>query len=106
MNYYVIRQYSKAGVRQTPANYPYATRAEAERQYNLLSAALWKNEMDIALDTMDIDFEAIEMGTIEQGKINRIYMAHVKPAVEPEPEPEPEPTPEPEPEEPGEEVGE
>ena len=104
MNYYVIRQYSKGGVRQTPANYPYATRAEAERQYNLLSAALWKNEMDVALDTMDIDFESIEMGTIEQGKINRIYMAHVKPAVEPEPEPEP--TPEPEPEEPGEEVGE
>ncbi len=88
MNYYVIRQYSKGGVRQTPANYPYQTRPEAERQYALLQAAAWKNEMDVAEPTMDIDFEAIEIGTVEQGKIARLYLVHTKPAPEPEPEEE------------------
>ena len=88
MNYYVIRQYSKAGVRQTPANYPYNNRPEAERQYALLLAAAWKNEMDVALDTMDIDFESVEIGTVEQGKIDRRYFNHVKPEPEVEPGPE------------------
>ena len=79
LNYYVIRQYSKGGVRQTPANYPYSTRAEAERQFNLLKAAAWKNEIDIAEDTMDIDFESVEIGTVEQGKIDRLFISHTKP---------------------------
>ena len=91
MNYYVIRQYSKGGVRQTPANYPYSTRAEAERQFNLLKAAAWKNEIDVAEDTMDVDFESVEIGTVEQGKIDRLFIAHTKPSPEPIPEEEPEP---------------
>lgn len=91
LNYYVIKQYSKGGVRQTPANYPYSTRAEAERQFNLLKAAVWKNEIDIAEETMDIDFEAIEMGTVEQGKIDRLFIVHTKPVP---PAPEEETTPE------------
>lgn len=78
MNYYVIRQYSKGGVRQTPANYPYSTRAEAERQFNLLKAAAWTNEINIDQDTMDIDFESVEIGTVEQGKIDRLYLVHTK----------------------------
>lgn len=82
MNYYVIRQYSKGGIRQTPANYPYSTRAQAERQFNLLKAAAWKNEIDIEEPTMDIDFESIEIGTIEQGKIDRLYLKHNKPISE------------------------
>lgn len=83
MNYYVIRQYSKAGVRQTPANYPYNNRPEAERQYALLLAAAWANE--IALQEgkeMNIDFESVEIGTVEQGKIDRRYFAHVRPTPE------------------------
>lgn len=91
MNYYVIRQFSKAGTRQTPANYPYTDRAEAERQYALMLAAAWKNEMDVAEPTMDIDFESVEIGTVEQGKIKREFFAHVKPEFLPEPEPEVEP---------------
>ena len=90
MNYYVIRQYSTNGQRMTPANYPYQTRPEAERQYNLLCAAAWKNEMDVALDTMTVDFESVEIGTVEQGAIERKYFLHTKPQPEPEPEPEPE----------------
>jgi hypothetical protein len=86
MNYYVIRQYSKAGTRQTPANYPYTDRAEAERQYALLLAAAWKNEMDKEHETMDIDFESVEIGTVEQGKIKREYFDHVKPEPEAEAE--------------------
>ena len=86
MNYYVIRQYSESGTRKTPANYPYATRPEAERQYNLLCAAAWKNEIDIALDTMLVDFESVEIGTVEHGMIDRKYFNHVKPEPEPVPE--------------------
>lgn len=83
MYYYVIRHYSESGTRKTPANYPYATRAEAERQYALLVAAAWANE--IALQegkTMNIDFESVEIGTVEQGKIDRRYFAHVRPTSE------------------------
>lgn len=107
MNYYVIKQYSEDGVRKTPANYPYATRPEAERQYALMLAAAWKNEIDLqnpeTSDFMKVDFESIEIGTIEQGKIDRKYFAHVRPEF-PEPEVEPE-TPE-TPEEPEEPTGE
>lgn len=47
------------------------------------------NELDIEEPTMDIDFESIEIGTIEQGKINRLYLKHNKPIPEtPEDEPE------------------
>lgn len=88
MNYYVIRQYSNNGIRQTPANYPYQTRPEAERQYNLLCAAAWLNESNKDLDTMTVDFESVEIGTVEQGKIRREYWKHEKTPVEPEPEPE------------------
>jgi hypothetical protein len=83
MYYYVIRHYSENGTRKTPANYPYATRAEAERQYALLVAAAWANE--IALQEgkeMNIDFESVEIGTVEQGKIDRRYFAHVRPIPE------------------------
>jgi len=31
---------------------------------------------------MDIDFESIEIGTIEQGKIDRLYLKHNKPISE------------------------
>lgn len=89
-NYYVQRQYSENGERKTPANYPYATRPEAERQYALMLAAMWKNEMDVEQPSMVVDYESVEMGTIEHGKIKREYLAHVKPQPEPEPEPEPE----------------
>lgn len=88
MNYYVIRHYSTNGQRMTPANYPYQTRPEAERQYNLLCAAAWKNEMDVALDTMTVDFESVEIGTVEQGAIERKFFNHVKPAIEVQPEEE------------------
>lgn len=86
MNYYVIRQYSESGQRKTPANYPYITRAEAERQYNLLCAAAWKNEMDMLDPTkeMNVDFESVEIGTVEQGKIDRRFFAHVRPEAEPD----------------------
>lgn len=85
MNYYVIKQYSEGGVRKTPANYPYQTRPEAERQYNLLCAAAWKNEMDVALDTMLVDFESVEIGTIEHGSIDRKFFNHAKPVIPEEP---------------------
>lgn len=67
LNYYVIKQYSENGVRKTPMNYPYSTRAEAERQYALMVAAAWKNEIDL-LDPekeMNVDFESVEIGTVE-----------------------------------------
>lgn len=91
MNYYVIRQYSENGQRKTPANYPYTERAEAERQYALMLAAAWKNEMDKDLDTMQVDFESVEIGTIEQGRIKREFFAHIKsvPVEEEEEENEP-----------------
>lgn len=88
MNYYVIRQYSENGTRKTPANYPYSTRPEAERQYNLLCAAAWLNEINIESPTMLVDFESVEIGTVEHGMIDRKFFNHVKPQPEPEPEPE------------------
>ena len=91
LHYYVQKQYVEDGQRKTPANYPYETRAEAERQYDLMLAAAWKNEIDIAEPTMLVEMEAIELGTIEQGKIKREFLVHTKPAPEPEPEGEEEP---------------
>lgn len=92
-HYYVIRHYSENNERKTPANYPYEDRAQAERQYNLLCAAAWLNEInkDDPTKNMNVDFESVEMGTVEQGGINgkRMYIVHTK-APQPEPEPEPE----------------
>jgi len=39
---------------------------------------------------MDIDFESIEIGTVEQGKIDRLYLKHNKPVPETPIETEPE----------------
>ena len=90
MYYYVQRQYVSEGQRQTPANYPYATRAEAEKQYALMVSAMWNNEINVADPTMKVDIESVELGTIEGGKVKREVLVHVKPAPEPEEEVEPE----------------
>lgn len=37
---------------------------------------------------MDIDFESVEIGTVEQGKIDRLFIAHTKPSPELEETPE------------------
>ena len=85
LHYYVIRQYTENGERKTPQNYPYATRAEAEKQYGLMVAAMWGREVDKDKLEMLCDLESIEMGTIEQGRIKRESLVHVKeqPAEEP-----------------------
>lgn len=85
LHYYVIRQYTENGERKTPQNYPYATRAEAEKQYGLMVAAMWGREVDKDKPEMLCDLESIEMGTIEQGRIKRESLVHVKeqPAEEP-----------------------
>ena len=91
MYYYVIRQYVEEGQRKTPSNYPYATRAEAEKQYALMVSAMWNNEINVADPNMKVDMEPVELGTIEGGKVKREVLQHVKPEPEPEPEPEEEP---------------
>lgn len=61
----------------------HATLAEAEAKYHAVLAAAWANE--IALQEgkeMNIDFESVEIGTVEQGKIDRRYFAHVRPTPE------------------------
>ena len=76
-HYYVIRHYSENNERKTPANYPYEDRAQAERQYNLLCAAAWLNEInkDDPTKNMNVDFESVEMGTVEQGAV-RFSFSH------------------------------
>ena len=88
LNYYVQRQYVENGERKTPANYPYATRAEAEKQYALMVSAMWNNEINVAQPTMTVELESVELGTIESGKIKREVLQHVKPQPESEPETE------------------
>lgn len=66
LHFYAQRQYYKNGIAQTPDNYPYSTRDAAEAQYHLLCAnAIRNNE--------GRDFVSVEYGTIEQGKIERIF---------------------------------
>ena len=88
-HYYVIKQYSENSERKTPANYPYEDAAQAERQFNLMCAAVWQNEINKDSGTMNVDWESVEMGTVEQGGIKgkRLYKEHIK---TPQPEPEPE----------------
>lgn len=81
LHFYAQKQFYKNGTPQTPQNYPYQTRDEAERQFYLLCAAAIAN-------TNGDDFVSVEYGTIEQGKIDRKFWDHT-PAPEPEPEPEP-----------------
>ena len=78
LHYYVIRQYTESGERKTPQNYPYATRAEAEKQYNLMLAAAWGREVDKDNPEMVCELESIELGTIEQGRIKRETLVHEK----------------------------
>lgn len=79
LHFYAQRKTVKNGSAQTPANYPYTTRNEAERQFYLLCAAAIAN-------TDGNDLVSVEYGTIEQGIIERRFWDHT-----PEPEPEPEP---------------
>jgi len=92
LHYYVIRQYTENGERKTPANYPYSTRAEAEKQYALLLSGMWNREVTKDDPEMVCDLESIEMGTIEQGKIKRESLEHIKDEPAPTPEPEEEPS--------------
>ena len=86
LHYYVIRQYTENGERKTPQNYPYSTRAEAEKQYSLMLAAAWGREVDKDNPEMICELESVEMGTIEQGRIKREALTHEKTPVEVEAE--------------------
>ena len=59
-HYYAQKKYVKGGQPQTPANYPYDNRNDAERQYFLLCAAAIANN-----DGNDV--VSVEWGTIENG---------------------------------------
>ena len=61
-HFYAQRKGYKNGTAQTPSNYFYATRLEAEKQYYLLNAAACTNNDSY-------DFCSIEMGTVEQGVV-------------------------------------
>lgn len=78
LHYYAQRQYYKNGNPQTPDNYPYQNRDDAEAQYHLLCANAIKNNDGR-------DFVSVEYGTIEQGKLERIFRDFT-----PKPTPEPE----------------
>ena len=80
LHYYAQRQYYKNGNPQTPDNYPYQERNDAEKQFHLLCANAISN-------SEGRDFISVEYGTIEQGKVERRFYDFT---------PEPEPTPEPE----------
>lgn len=83
LHFYAQKKFVKNGTPQTPQNYPYATRAEAERQFYLLCAAAIAN-------TNGDDIVSVEYGTIEQGVLERRFWNYIP---EPEPEPEVEETP-------------
>ena len=78
-NYYATKRTVKNGTPQTPANYSYTERLEAERQYHLLCAAACQNA-----DGNDLC--AIEMGTIEHGTIERRFYDFRQPEAAEEPE--------------------
>lgn len=81
LHYYAQRKcLNSEGTPQTPANYPYTDRREAERQYYLLNAAACQN-------TDNYQMISIELGTIELGVIERRFYDYT-PAPEPEPETE------------------
>ena len=69
LHFYAQRKAIKDGAAQTPANYSYSTRNEAERQYYLLCASAIANS-----DGYDI--VSVEYGTIEQGAIERRFWDH------------------------------
>jgi hypothetical protein len=77
MHFYAQKKTVKGGQAQTPANYSYATRNEAERQYHLLCAAAIAN-------TDGNDMVSVEYGTIEQGVIERKYWEFATEAAEAE----------------------
>ena len=66
LHFYATRRTVKGGNPQTPANYPYSTRNEAERQFYLLCASAIAN-------TDENDAVSVEYGTIEQGSIERKF---------------------------------
>ena len=73
-HFYAIKQYYKNGTPQTPANYAYDNRNDAEKQFHLLCANAITN-------SDGADCHAIEWGTLEQGKLERNFYDH---AVTPE----------------------
>ena len=81
LHFYAMKRAVKNGTPQTPANYPYASRAEAERQFYLLCASAIAN-------SDENDCIAVEYGTIEQGKVERRFWDFAEPAPEPEEEAE------------------
>ena len=81
LHFYAIKRPVKNGAPQTPGNYPYATRNDAERQfYSLCASAIANGDGN--------DCIAVEYGTIEQGAIERRFWDFSAPAPEPEEEPE------------------
>ena len=77
LHYYAQRQFYKNGSPQTPANYAYAKREDAEKQWHLLCSS--------AITNADgWDFASVEYGTIESGSIERRFYSY--PAPEPTPE--------------------
>lgn len=66
LHFYAQRKTVKNGNGVTPANYYYATRNEAERQYYLLCASAIQNQDDN-------DVVSVEYGTVEQGAVERRY---------------------------------
>lgn len=77
MHFYAQKKTVKNGAAQTPANYSYATRNEAERQYYLLCAAAIANNDGN-------DMISVEYGTIEEGIIERKFWSFETAAGEPE----------------------
>ena len=79
--YYAQRKEIKNGAGQTPSNYYYETKNEAERQYHLLCANALAN-------SEERDVCEIEYGTLEYGIIERKCWDFRTPVVPEEPEPE------------------
>ena len=69
VHYYAQRQAYKNGQPQTPANYPYTSRDDAEKQFHLLCANAITN-------SDGFDFASVEFGTVEQGKLERKFYDH------------------------------
>lgn len=76
-HYYAQRKAVKNGQPQTPANYPYNTPEEAERQYYLLCASAIANN-----DGFDV--VSVEYGSIENGAISHRSWIHKTEAPESE----------------------
>ena len=80
LHFYAQKKTVKNGAAQTPANYSYDSRSDAEKQFHLLCASAIANA-----DQNDI--VSVEYGTIEQGIVERRFWDHT-PEIQPEPEPE------------------